>query len=70
MVRLMAEEESKISYKIYNTLSAVVGEGQLQVNKGLNQEVISVKHLPIGIYQLVIINKDKKQPISFRFVKQ
>jgi hypothetical protein len=70
MVRLMAEEESKITYKIYNTLSAVVGEGQLQVNKGLNQEVISVKHLPIGIYQLVIINKDKKQPISFRFVKQ
>jgi hypothetical protein len=70
-VKLFSIKQENATYTLYNSLNAVVSSGQFTLSAGTNLKQLSIKHLPSGIYQLVLLkNGGIEQPIVFRFVKQ
>lgn len=65
-----ANQKEYIPYRIYNLTSTLVKEGEILVNKGVNQVDINIQNLLPGTYHLLIGRKHDEKQIRAPFIKK
>jgi hypothetical protein len=67
-VSLDADKLESANYKVFDATGSLTSTGVWHLSKGKNVMELKIRHLPPGIYQLVISKNNR--PVTVRFVRQ